>query len=129
MARQVRTTSPTPALAPNSPPNRITVLHKLRHKPTSHTDHFILDVLILSESHRRAAARCVEDIVVYDYKNAKKSPLMTFMIEKFQDTFELQEQAKEMNGERVRVLLERVKELEKVSWDRVGAKEDLGGAT
>ena len=72
---------------------RITVLHKLRNNPEQGTDHFILDVLILSEAQRRAAARCVEDIVVYDYRTAKKSPLPPFMIDKFKQTFELQEAA------------------------------------
>lgn len=106
----------------------MTVLHKLRDKPKSDTDHFVLDVLILSETQRRPSARCVEDIVVYDYQKAHKSPLKPFMIEKFKETFELQEQAKEKNGKRVRALLDRVRELEKNSWDRADAKEDFGSA-
>lgn len=104
------------------------MLHKLRNKPEQDTDHFILDVLILSEAHRRAAARCMEDIVVYDYRSAKKSPLPPFMVDKFKKTFELQEQVKEKNSARVRTLLDRVRELEKSSWDRADAVEDLGGA-
>jgi hypothetical protein len=108
--------------------NRITVLHKLRDNPTQNTDHFILDVLILSEAQRRPAARCIEDIVVYDYRAAKKSPLPPFMIQKFQETFKLQEQTKEKNSNRVRVLLDRVRELEKGSWDRPDAREDFGSA-
>lgn len=110
-------------------PDRVTVLHKLRSEPTQDTDHFILDVLILSERHQRPAARCVEDIVVYNYKKAKKTPLRPFMVERFQETFQLQEQAKKRNGERVRGLLERVRLLEKSSWDRADAKEDLGSAS
>lgn len=106
----------------------MTVLHKLRDEPTQDTDHFILDVLILSEAQRRPAARCTEDIVVYDYRTAKKSPLPSFMIQKFQETFNLQEQAKEKNSIRVRGLLDRVRELEKGSWDRPDAKEDFGSA-
>ncbi|KAF2629926.1 hypothetical protein BU25DRAFT_485010 [Macroventuria anomochaeta] len=109
-------------------PDRITVLHKLRNKPEQGTDHFILDVLILSEAHRRAAARCIEDIVVYDYRSAKKSPLPPFMIDKFKTVYELQEQAKEKNSARVRTLLDRVRELEKSSWDRPDAVENFGSA-
>jgi hypothetical protein len=105
------------------------VLHKLRSKPQPDADHFILDVLILSEVHRRAAARCVEDIVVYDYKKAKKSPLAPFMIDKFRETFDLQEQAKEKYGARVRTLLDRVRQLEKGSWDRPDAIEDVGNGS
>ncbi|KAI4633510.1 hypothetical protein J4E80_000876 [Alternaria sp. BMP 0032] len=107
---------------------KVTVLHKLRDKPTQDTDHFLLDVLILSEAQRRPAARCTEDIVVYDYRTAKKSPLPSFMIQKFQETFNLQEEAKEKNSNRVRGLLDRVRQLEKGSWDRPDAKEDFGSA-
>ncbi|XP_014561775.1 hypothetical protein COCVIDRAFT_33382 [Bipolaris victoriae FI3] len=109
-------------------PDRVTVLHKLRNKPSQGSDHFILDVMILSEAHRRPAARCIEDIVVYDYKAARKSPLPPFMIEKFQETFNLQEQAKARNSGRVKGLLDRVRALEKGSWDRPDAKEDFGSA-
>lgn len=107
---------------------RVTVLHKLRNKPSQDSDHFILDVMILSEAQRRVAARCIEDIVVYDYRTAKKSPLPRFMVEQFEKTFKLQEQTKAENGRKVRTLLDRVKALEKSSWDRPDAKEDFGSA-
>lgn len=109
-------------------PDKVTVLHKLRDQPNSDTDHFILDVLILSEVHRRPAARCVEDIVVYDYKIGRKSPLKPFMVDQFRETFALQEQAKEKYGIRVTELIKRVRELEEGSWDRPDAKEDMGSA-
>ncbi|KAL6707372.1 hypothetical protein ACN47E_004151 [Coniothyrium glycines] len=107
-------------------PDRVTVLHKLRNTPEPNADHFILDVVILSEAQRRPAARCVEDIVVYDYRAARKSPLPPFMVEKFQQTFNLQEQAKLRYSERVNALLARTEALEKNSWDRPDAKEDFG---
>ncbi|KAA6415572.1 MAG: hypothetical protein FRX48_00288 [Lasallia pustulata] len=93
-------------------PDSISVYHKLRDPPTPHTSSFTLDVLILSERHQRPAARCVEDIVVYDYRRGKKAPLPPFMLEKFCETFALQEEAKRRNAERVRGLLERVGRLE-----------------
>ena len=49
------------------------------------------------------------------------------MVEKFQETFALPEEAKRRNGERVWGLLERVRGLERGMWDRDGAREDLGG--
>ena len=110
-------------------PDRVTVLHKLRTKPEAESDHFILDVLILSERHRRIAARCEEDIVVYDYKLGRKSPMQAFVVDRLQQTFDLQEQAKAVNGERVSRLLKQVQKLEKDSWDRPDAKEDFGSAT
>lgn len=108
-------------------PDSISVYHKLNAPPTPSTDSFTLDVLILSERHRRPAARCVEDIVVYDYRRGKKAPLRPFMVEKFRETFALQEEAKRRNGERVWALLKRVRGLERGSWDQEeGAREDLG---
>ncbi|KAF2011736.1 hypothetical protein BU24DRAFT_355025 [Aaosphaeria arxii CBS 175.79] len=109
-------------------PDRVTVLHRLRSKPSAQMDHFILDVLILSELHRRPAARCVEDIVVYDYQQAKKAPLRPFMVDMFDKTWRLQEQAKKAYGHKVNDLIGRVRALEKDSWDRPDAKEDLGTA-
>ncbi len=67
------------------------------------------------------------DIVVYDYRIGKKTPLKAFMLEKFQDTWEAQEETKRRNESRVRCLLERVENLEKESWDRKGAVENFGG--
>ena len=115
----------------NSPikyPDRITVLHKLSSKPEADTDHFILDVLILSELHRRVAARCVEDIVIYDYQASRKSSMKPFMVRRLQETFDLQEEAKQKYGNKALGLVQRVRELEKGSWDRPDAKEDFGSA-
>ena len=107
-------------------PDRISVYHKLRAAPTASTDSFILDVLILSERHQRPAARCVEDIVVYDYRRGVKSPLRDFVVDQFRKTFELQEQSKTRNEMRVKDLLQRVQRLEKQVWDRPDAVEDMG---
>jgi uncharacterized membrane protein YfhO len=71
----------------------------------------------------------MEDIVVYDYKAARKAPLKPFMVQKFKETWELQEQAKETYGNKVNELIRRVDELEKSSWNRADAVEDLGTAT
>ncbi|KAL5371677.1 hypothetical protein DPSP01_014079 [Paraphaeosphaeria sporulosa] len=109
-------------------PDRVTVLHKLRSMPKADTDHFILDVVILSELHRRVAARCVEDIVIYDYKAGKKSSMEPFMVKMLVETFNLQEQAKTTYGNKALELIRRVQALEKSSWDRPDAKEDFGSA-
>lgn len=96
-------------------PDRISVYHKLRSAPTASTDSIILDGLVLSERHQRPAARCVEDIVFYDYQHGVKSPLRDFMVDKFRETFELQEIAKRRNERRIEDLLQRVERLEKQS--------------
>lgn len=109
-------------------PDRVSVYHKLRSPPSGSTDSFVLDVLILSERQQRAAARCVEDIVVYDYRKGIKTPLRPFMAEVFTQTFRLQEEARAKYTGRVSDLLRQVESLEKESWDRKDAKEDFGSA-
>lgn len=110
-------------------PDHISVFHKLKFCPTQSTDSFILDVLILSELRQRPAARCIEDLVVYNYRQGKKSPLPPWMLEQFRRTFDLQEEAKKENSMRIRGLLDKVRKLEQSSWDRPDAKEDFGGQT
>jgi MoxR-like ATPase len=109
-------------------PDRISVYHKLRSYPSAEDDSIILDVVILSERQQRPAARCEEDIVVYDYKKGKKTALREFMVIAFQDTYKLQEETKAKSTQRILELLGQVEALEKESWDRKDAKEDLGSA-
>ena len=107
-------------------PDHVTIYHKIRNEPVEGTSSFILDVVILSELHKRPAARLVEDLVVYDYRVGKKTPLQPFMLDVFRETWELQEQAKRTNSERVAGLLDQVRALEEGSWDKAGAVEDMG---
>lgn len=109
-------------------PDRISVFHKLRSCPNESTESFVLDVVILSELHRRVAARTTEDLLVYDYKKGQKVTIPPFMLSRFQEAFKLQEEAKEKNSARVKRLIDRVRQLETESWDRADAQEDLGSA-
>ncbi|KAI9786257.1 MAG: hypothetical protein M1835_003117 [Candelina submexicana] len=109
-------------------PDHITVYHKLRSLPSSSTNSFILDVLILSELHQRPVARCVEDIVVYDYKKVEKLPLRPFMVEEFRKTYAMQQEQRTECGKRIRDLVENVEQLEKGSWNREDSQEDFGGS-
>lgn len=113
-------------LQPLQFPDRVTVLHKLRDKPLPSMDHFILDGLILSELHQRPAARSVEDIVVYDYKKASKTPLKPFMVDTLTRIWDEQEEARRKNNRRVIELVERLERLEKGTWDKEGAVEKFG---
>ena len=107
-------------------PDRISVYHKLRFAPTQSSNSFILDVLILSERHQRAAARCEEDIVVYNYGEGGKTILPTFIADAFQDTFVAQEKARMQSRTKVLNVLQQVEKLEKSSWNRPDAVEALG---
>lgn len=109
-------------------PDKISVYHKLRSRPDESTQSLVLDVMILSEAKQRPAARCLEDVVVYDYRIAKKSSLEPFMLDQFKKTFDLQEQAKRDNLAKIRQIEEKVRKLEKASWDDPNAVEDLGSA-
>jgi hypothetical protein len=107
-------------------PDRISVYHKLRSRPTKSTDAMILDVMILSEVRQRPAARCLEDCVIYDYQQGRKTTLPSWMLEQLEQTFDLQELSKSENSNKVRGLLDRVRALERQTWDREDAEEDFG---
>ncbi len=107
-------------------PDRISVFHKLRSRPDKTTESIILDVMILSEIEQRPAARCLEDVVVYDYRTSRKTNLPPFVLDQFLRTYDLQEAAKAENGKRIRLLLDAIRNMETASWDRPGAKEDFG---
>lgn len=118
----------TNAHQPMTWPDHISVFHKLRSLPSPTDGSFILDVIILSELHQRPAARCIEDIVVYDYRKGMKTELRPFMMDAFRETWEKQEDAKRRMGEKIRELDWAVRELERGSWDQEGAVEDMGSA-
>lgn len=111
-------------------PDKISVYHRLVQDPSAQADQsaFELQVVILSETHQRPAARCHEDIVTYDYRQAKKTPLPPFMMEQFQKAWALQEEAKSTWQQRVLEIESRVRTLEVESWDREDAVEDTGSA-
>jgi len=48
------------------------------------------------------------------------------MLEQLEKTFDLQEFSKLENSRKVRELLGRVRALEKQTWDKADAKEDMG---
>lgn len=60
-------------------PDRVTVLHKIQPLKESNPENFTLEVVILSEKNRRVAAKCLEDIVIYDYKVGGKAPMPDFL--------------------------------------------------
>ncbi|KAK4072180.1 hypothetical protein Trihar35433_4244 [Trichoderma harzianum] len=93
-------------------PDRVTVLHKLVTKPDYSSDRFYLEAVMYSEQQRRPAAKCFEDIVVYDYRAAKKAPLKPFMVDELQATYDLQEQRKKEAEKKVAELQAFVQQVE-----------------
>ncbi|KAF5622326.1 hypothetical protein F52700_10589 [Fusarium sp. NRRL 52700] len=72
-------------------PDRITVLYKLLEAPTNESTSLNMEAWILSEQYRRLAARCIDDTAIYDYTTRKKTVLKPFMVDKFQQTFSMQQ--------------------------------------
>ncbi|KAF7879203.1 hypothetical protein EAF04_000401 [Stromatinia cepivora] len=123
--RSIKTTY----LFPMTWPDHISVYHKLSHQPKSEDEFsFKLDVLIVSELHQRPAARCVEDIVTYDYKNGKKERLQPWLLDAFAKTWEEQNIAIANARKKIEGIEEKVRKLEIETWDRADAVEDMGTA-
>ncbi|KAK2054890.1 hypothetical protein LY76DRAFT_579151 [Colletotrichum caudatum] len=97
---------------PMAYPDHVTVLHKLVSKPAYGTDYIFLEALLISDAHRRPAARCFEDIVVYDYKSAKRAPLKPFMVDRLRETYEAQEETRVASERKVWGLIDAVHRLE-----------------
>ncbi|KAH7166357.1 thioesterase-like superfamily-domain-containing protein [Dactylonectria macrodidyma] len=93
-------------------PDRTTVLHKLVSPPNYDSDHVLLEAVIMSERHQRPAARCFEDIVVFNYKTAQKTPLKGFMVDELRKTYGLQEASKKASEDKVEGIIKAVEEIE-----------------
>jgi hypothetical protein len=113
-------------------PDKISVYHKLIPDTSGHLSSqsaFRLEVMILSEARQRPAARCFEDIVIYDYKkNRKTVNIPPFVMEQFESIWKQQEQEKGNWRKRIAEIENRVRNLELESWDRADAVEDNGSA-
>ncbi|KAM4066183.1 thioesterase-like superfamily protein [Hirsutella rhossiliensis] len=93
-------------------PDSVTVLHKLAKKPHYNSDAIFLEAVILSEQHRRPAARCFEDIAVYDYRAARRAPLQDFMVDRLREIYDLQEKSREEVESEVVQLTEQILQIE-----------------
>lgn len=71
-------------------------------------------------------ARCAEDIIMYDYLAKENVPVIGCLHAQFDSLWQQQEEAKRDGCAQIVRLLERVKGLEKNSWDREDAVEDMG---
>ncbi|KAJ5942039.1 hypothetical protein N7516_002207 [Penicillium verrucosum] len=118
---------------PMESPDKITVYQKLIPDPSRHLSAqsaFRLEVMILSEAHQRPAARCFEDIVIYDYKkNRKTVNIPPFVMEQFETMWKQQEQEEVNWRQRIADIENRVRNLELESWDRTDAVEDNGSVS
>jgi hypothetical protein len=109
-------------------PDTISVYHKLRNRPSGSPapTSVFLDCMILSHHQRRIAARMEEDIAIYDYRKGGKTEMPGFMQAMFEKTSDLQEQETGRARTRIWELIGEVEKLEKETWDREDAVEDMG---
>lgn len=94
-------------------PDHTTVLFKLASRPDFSSDSLDLETIILSERHQRVAARCVENNVIYDYREGKKTTLPREMMETLQRSFERQVEVGKYHHRQVMDVMRAVEELEK----------------
>ncbi|RKL28322.1 hypothetical protein BFJ72_g12553 [Fusarium proliferatum] len=93
-------------------PDHITVLYKLLEAPTNESTSLKMEAWILSEQYRRLAARCIDDTAIYDYTAAKKTVLKPFMVEKFQQTFSMQQANQKKYTDQAKQAIEAARELQ-----------------
>ena len=115
---------------PMTYPDRVSVYHRLRYPPSRQPSpsSLVLDAVVFSHRHRRVSARVEEDVVIYDYRAARKAEMPAFMRDVLEDTFEQQQAETVRARRRIWDLIGDVERLEKETWDRPGAVEDIGGA-
>lgn len=109
-------------------PDPISVHHNLYSSPSITSNSIQIGVLVLSDRHQRPAARWVEDLVFNDYADGRKSELKTSIFSALQDAWVEQEKRRTQSEKRIQELMIRLTKLEKESWDREGAQEDMGDA-
>ncbi|KAI1171458.1 thioesterase-like superfamily-domain-containing protein [Nemania sp. FL0916] len=113
---------------PMTAPDSISVYPKLSRPPEATHTSLMLDCVVFSHRHRRIAARTAEEISLYDYRAATKTVLPTFMLDVLRDAWRRQQERTDLARARIWDLLARVEGLEKETWDREDAVEDLGAA-
>ncbi|KAI1390665.1 thioesterase-like superfamily-domain-containing protein [Hypoxylon trugodes] len=111
---------------PMTYPDTFSAYHKLRTQPSASDPALILDCIILSHRHRRVAARTEEDIVIYNYRAGHKTAIPTFALEVFRDVWRQQEDVAKKARAHIWQLVKEVEALEKDTWNREDAVEDLG---
>ncbi|KAI1259415.1 thioesterase-like superfamily-domain-containing protein [Xylariaceae sp. FL1019] len=108
-------------------PDTFSAYHKLSLKPEDTHTSLFLEGIIFSHRHQRVAARLTEDIAIYDYTKASKTTLPAFTLGPLDVTWWSQEEAIIEARRKIWMLLEDVRDLERETWDREDAVEDLGG--
>jgi len=94
-------------------PDKITVLHKLLPLDHSNLDSYSLEAVVVSERHRRVAARFWETTVVYDYREGRKVQMDDWMLRRLESVLVEQDGWRKRCQSKIRTLDGEVHALEK----------------
>ncbi|MCJ1401575.1 hypothetical protein MMC11_004791 [Xylographa trunciseda] len=86
----------------------------------------LFSCLLLSTAAQRPSARIQEEIVAFDYRIQKPARFPEHMLDMLRVRWEEQEQTRAMWEESAKQLEAMVEGLERQSWNRQGAVEDVG---
>jgi hypothetical protein len=120
-----------PSHEPLTHPSRITLHHRLTLPPaafSTSTTSITLACAVLSTTHHRPAARVTEEVLPYDYRAGQVATLPPWMVAVFRQAAAEEEAERACWAARRAELEGWVEELERGSWNRAGAVEDMGGS-
>jgi hypothetical protein len=93
-------------------PDQINVVYKLTQAPKADSTSLFLEAAIYSSRNRRLAAKCYEELVVYNYRKAERATLPSWLYAGLRDVWNMQGEAIEWAEKEIRELLRRFEEFE-----------------
>ncbi|KFA49935.1 hypothetical protein S40293_01231 [Stachybotrys chartarum IBT 40293] len=93
-------------------PDQINVVYKLTQAPKADSTSLFLEAAIYSSRNRRLAAKCYEELVVYNYRKAERATLPSWLYAGLRDVWNMQGEAVEWAEKEIRELLRRFEEFE-----------------
>ncbi|KAJ4307664.1 hypothetical protein N0V84_012574 [Fusarium piperis] len=99
-------------LKPIKFPDRVSVYHRIVKPPDLHTTKLVLEAIILSENNRRVAARCMEELTVYDFKEDKTATLRPNQVRDLNRIFRKQPSNREFADKEIDEFIDRLTDVE-----------------
>lgn len=99
-------------LQPVTFPDQINVVYKLAQAPEANSTSLFLEAAIYSSRNRRLAAKCYEELVVYNYRKAERATLPPWLYAGLRDVWKMQGEAVEWAEKEIHELLRRFEEVE-----------------
>ncbi|KAI2467925.1 hypothetical protein F4781DRAFT_432904 [Annulohypoxylon bovei var. microspora] len=113
---------------PMTCPDSFSTYHRLFSWPPTKKGKICITSVTLSHKYKRVAAFTNEAITLFNYSTRKMIPVTDPMVDTFQDVWRQQEEEKKRANARIWELIVEVEKIEKETWGKDGAVEDLGVA-